>query len=137
MTDSSPDLTALNSALRAVHRSVLALLVVCAGVALWTAPAAVDPADAAGPHQLTVLAVALGVGAILTRRRRTGPVTNPRAHLGLSLASLLFAGAVGVVGAAVGAAGGARATALLYVLAGAIFALRPPAPLTLARPESP
>jgi hypothetical protein len=137
MTDASPNLSAKNAALRGVHRSVLALLVVCACAALWTAPAEIDPADAAGPPQLRYLAAALAVGAIVTRRRRAGAVVNVSSYLGLSVASLLFAGAVGVVGVAVAASGGARGTALLYVLAGAIFALRPPAPFSLEAPEAP
>ena len=47
----------------------------------------------------------------------------------MSLMSLLFAGGVGLVGVAAAAAGTPRKGALIYVLAGAIFVLRPPPPV--------
>jgi hypothetical protein len=134
MTAPPASQAALNRALRSVHRSVLATLAVCAVVIAVSA----EPAAAAGaagiPRGFAYGATALAAVAILTRRRRAA-VANPRAHVGLSLASLLSACGVGVVGVAAALAGTPRTTALVYVLAGAIFALRPPQPIA-ARPPA-
>ncbi|MFQ5418365.1 MAG: hypothetical protein ACE5FL_15170 [Myxococcota bacterium] len=127
--------TPVDVALRAVHRGVLALLLVCAGgIVLGAAPAA-NGAVGDTPRSLVTLAAGLGAAAILTRRRPGGKVRNARAHRALGLASLLCAGGVGLVGVAVAQGGGARTTALAYVLAGAIFALRPPRPAVVRPPE--
>jgi hypothetical protein len=132
MTAPPPSETTLNQALRGVHRSVLALLLVCAGVIVFTAPAGDDSPAEGSPRSLAYLAAGLGGVAILTRRRQVGAIRNLRAHLVLCVTSGLCAGGVGLVGVAVAAAGGTRTTALVYVLAGAIFALRPPPPVTAA-----
>jgi hypothetical protein len=123
-----------NRALRSVHRSVLATLAVCA-VAIALAEPPETPAGAASiPRGTTYVAVALAVASIATRRRQATPGTDARTYVGLSLASLLCAGGVGIVGVAVALAGGPRTQALAFVLAGAVFALRPPAPLALRPP---
>jgi len=125
----SPDAEiALNRALRAVHRSVLFTLGICAAVSFWTA----DPDGAAppGPRLLAVLAAGLGVVSIATRRRRSAPRGDPRREVALGLVSLLCAAGVGLAGVAVAGTGGARTTALAYVLAGTLFALLPPRRVT-------
>lgn len=126
----------LNRALRRVHRSVLLTLAVGAVVAFLSAKPGDGTLSAGAERSFTVAAVACAVASILTRRRRVagGPV-RIRSHVTLGLASLLFAGGVGLVGVALALAGGARATALVYLLAGAIFALRPPAPVAVRPSE--
>ena len=130
MTARPDSQAALNRALRGVHRSVLATLAVCAGVIAVTAEAT----TAGIARGYAYAATALAAVAILTRPRRAA-VANPRSHVAFSLASLLSAGGVGLVGVAAALAGTPRTTALLYVLAGAIFALRPPQPIA-ARPPA-
>jgi hypothetical protein len=117
---------ALNRALRGVHRSVLFTLGVCAAVIFWTADPASDGAQAPPQRLLATLAAGLGAGSILTRRRQTAPHGNPRSEVTLSVVSLLCAAAVGLLGVAVAGTGGPRTTGLVYVLAGTLFALRPP-----------
>jgi peptidoglycan/LPS O-acetylase OafA/YrhL len=126
MTPAPPSEIGLNRALRTVHRSVLFTLGVCAALCFWTAEPA--PPAAAPPNQrlLATLAAALGVTAIVTRRRRNARRGDLRREVALSLVSLLCATAVGLVGVAVAGSGGARTTALAYVLAGTLFALPPP-----------
>ena len=134
MTTVSDSQLALNRALRSVHGSVLATLAVCAiAIALAEPPEA--PAGAPSiPRGTTYVAVALAVASIATRRRHATPGTSARTYVGLSLTSLLCAGGVGVVGVTAALAGGPRAQALAFVLAGAVFALRPPAPVALRPP---
>jgi hypothetical protein len=134
MTAPPDSQAALDRALRGVHRSVLVTLAVCAGVIAASA----EPVPAAGaadvPRGFAHAATALAAVAILTRRRRAAGA-NPRGHVALSLASLLSACGVGIVGVAAALAGTPRTTALVYALAGAIFALRPPQPIA-ARPPA-
>jgi peptidoglycan/LPS O-acetylase OafA/YrhL len=113
-----------NPALRHAHRGVLAILVLCAA-----AIAATASAEASGPAdpRYGLAAIAMAVGSILARR-----VTRDRApspwHARFSLASLLLAGGIGLVGLLLATRGGSRDTALLYVLGAAILSLRlPPA----------
>ena len=109
-------------ALRRVHRALLAFLVLCA-----LAIAATGSAEGSGTVDLryTLAAIALAGASILTRRVTRTDAPSPW-HARLSLASLLLAGAIGVVGAALAASGGPRRTALLYVLGSAILSLRSP-----------
>jgi len=119
--------SAVNAALRRTHRGVLWLLAACAAaIALTPTDAGTSPA-ADLPRTYAYAASGLGIASILTRRRRV-PTTpeEARRHVHLSLASLLSAGGVGLVGVAAVAGGAPRSTALIYALAGAIFALRPP-----------
>jgi hypothetical protein len=137
MTASPASGLALNRALRRVHRSVLATLAVCAVViAVSAEPEGPTRPDGAG-RSITYAAVALAAASILTRRRSTAPVANPRAHVALCLVSLLAACGVGIAGVAAAVAGGPRTSALVYVLAGAIFALRPPKPVASGAPAAP
>ena len=128
---------ALNRALRGVHRSVLFTLGVCAAVIFWTADPARDGTAAPQQRLLATLAAALGAASILTRRRQTAPHGDPRSEVALSIVSLLCAAAVGLLGVALAGTGGPRTTGLVYVLAGTLFALRPPRGIARAPRGSP
>ncbi len=125
MNADSEAVAAQNSALRRVHRSVLATLVLCAFV-VWTAG---DP-DTSGEVDRSFTWVALGLAAasILVRRAVAPGPLGPR-HRRLLLASLLLAGSIAGVGVVLAVGGGPRGTSLLYVLGAAILALRPPPPI--------
>ncbi len=125
---------ALNRALRRVHRSALATLAVCAGVIALSAGPETPTISEGARRGFTYVAIALAVVSILTRRRPTAPIASPRAHVILSLASLLCACGLGIAGVAFAAAGGPRTAALVYALAGVIFALRPPKPVASRPP---
>jgi hypothetical protein len=116
--------TDLARALRRVQRSVLVTLAVCA---LVSATVAVDGdgVGAADPR-FTGVGVALGLVSIVARRSALAPRTRPRARVRLCLLSLLAAGAVGLTGVALALTRGEREAGILYALAGAILALRPP-----------
>ena len=118
-------LAALQLSLRRAHRSALLTLLACAVVIVLSATAGND-APAAGVDGFTYAATALAVVSILTRRRHPGRPDGVRAHVSLSLLSLVAAAGVGIVGVAAAMGGAPRTAALIYVLAGAIFALRPP-----------
>jgi len=135
MTEPSASELAQNRALRSVHRGVLVALAVCAGVIALSAEPETLPTSEGTERSFTYVAVALAVASILTRRRPTASIANPRAYVILSLASLLCAGGLGIVGVAFALAGGARGTAIVYALAGAIFSLRPPKPIA-SRPAA-
>ncbi len=118
----SDRVAALNSALRRVHRSVLATLAFCALI-VWTTGDP-DPSKAVDPR-FSWVAFGLAAASILVRRALP-PEPLGRRHLKQLLASLLFAGCVGGVGVVLAATGGPRGIALLYVLGAAILVLRPP-----------
>jgi hypothetical protein len=125
---------ALNRALRGVHRSVLVTLAVCAGVIALSAEPETPPISEGEGRSFTYVAIALAVASILTRRRSTAPIASPRAHVILSLTSLLCACGLGIVGVAFAVAGGPRTAALVYPLAGVLFSLRPPKPIASQPP---
>jgi hypothetical protein len=137
MTVSPTSETSPNRALRSVHRGVLGALAVCAVVTALSAKPGTSSISEGEQRSYTTVAVALAAASILTRRRPSARVVNPRLHLISSLASLLCAGGLGVAGVALALAGGARSTALVYALAGAIFALRPPKPIPGRPPADP
>jgi peptidoglycan/LPS O-acetylase OafA/YrhL len=130
MTTQSSREHPVNVALRRAHRSILVVLaasavVIAVGSSAPSEDTAFDP-----PRGYVYAAVGLGVASILSRRRR--PATSPeiaRVHVLLSLASLLLAAGVGLIGVAASVAGTPRNAALLFVLAGGFFALRPPPPV--------
>jgi hypothetical protein len=124
MTAPPPSFDGLNQSIRRVHRSVLVLLVAC-GVVVWLTAAA--DASEATPRPYVWGAVVFGGLAILLRPFGSGPVVRPKLVVARILISLISAAGVGLVGVASAVAGGPRTTAIAYVLAGAIFALRPPA----------
>ena len=135
MTELPTSELAQNRALRSVHRGVLAALAVCAGVIALSAEPETLPISEGAERSFTYVAVALAVASILARRRPTACIANPRAHVILSLTSLLCAGGLGIVGVAFALAGGTRGAAIVYALAGAIFSLRPPTPIA-SRPTA-
>jgi hypothetical protein len=116
---------ALATRLRTLHRSVLALLAACAAIAAFAGRA--RDADSLPPRSWTIGAVALALGVIATRRLAGSPVIGVRAHVRLSIASLAFAAALGLLAAALALEHGAARSALAFTLAGALFVLRPPA----------
>ncbi len=114
-----------NSTPRLVHRGVLAAL---AGFALviW----ATGAPDGSGEVDRGFGIAALTLAAASIVARRVAPATQLRpGHLVPQLASPLLAGGVGLVGVVLAVGGGPRGVALLYVLGGAILALRPPPPI--------
>ena len=116
--------TELAAGLQTLHRSVLALLAACA-LSAWLSG---DPelADAAPPRDWTLAAVGLAVGIIATRRLASSPVIGLRASVRLGIASLVLAGALGLLAAALSWQFGASQSALVFALAAAVFVLRPP-----------
>jgi hypothetical protein len=124
MTAANSPADDLNRAIQRVHRSVLVTLAGC-GFVVWLTGAA--DASEMTPRSYAWVAVALGGVAILARPLRSARITRPKLVVGRILVSLLAATGVGLVGVASAVAGGPRTTALAYVLAGAIFSLRPPA----------
>ena len=128
MTTPPPITDGLNRAIQRVHRSVLILLAGCA-IVVWLSTAA--DASETTPRVYAWAATALGGLAILTRPFRSVPIKNPKLVVARILISLVAAAGVGGVGVVAAVMGGPRTTALAYVLAGAIFALRPPARIKL------
>ena len=110
---------------RRVHRGVLAAL---AGFALviW----ATGAPDGSGEvdRGFGIAALALAAASIIARRVAPAPQPS-HAHLVRLVASPLLAGGVGLVGVVLALGGGPRNVAFLYVLGGAILALRPPPPI--------
>jgi hypothetical protein len=136
MTAPTPNADSLNQAIQRTHRSVLILLVGC-GAVVWLSAAA--DAYETTPRVYAWAATALGGLAILTRPFRSVRIKNPKLVVAKIVISLVAAAGVGLVGVMSAVMGGPRTTALAYVLAGAIFALRPPArihlPGTAGAPE--
>ena len=131
MTATESSIDGLNRSVARAHRSVLILLAGCAAVILLTGGA---DAMSETPRVYAYAATACGALAILTRPFRTGPIGNPKLLIARTLVSLVSAAGVGLVGVAAATAGSPRSTALVYVLAGAIFSLRPPRPLVWTPP---
>jgi hypothetical protein len=111
-----------------VHRSVLVLLGGCAVVVALSGAANQIPET---PRIYAYAATLVGGIAVLTRPFGSGPIANPRLHIMRTLVSLICAAGVGLIGVAAISAGCPRTTAVAYVIAGAIFAFRPPRPIGL------
>ena len=109
------------------HRTTLVALALCAiTIALWPTEAS---AAAAGSG-FTIAALVCAVAAIFCRQLAAAARIGARLRRISSIAGFAFAGSTGLVAVALIASDGPRATALLYTLAGAIFAIRPPAAAT-------
>jgi hypothetical protein len=122
-------------ALRRVQLGVMGVLAVCALV-VWTSPEPPEPADlGTTDRRFTLAALALGVGSVVARRQAASPRLDALLRVRLGLAALLLAGGIGLLATALARLEGDREAALLFVLGGAILALRPPAPL--AAPGTP
>jgi uncharacterized membrane protein len=120
----------VNVALRRAHRSILLVLAACAAVIAFGASGESAAPSDDPPRSYVYAATALAVASIMTRRRQVAThAATARLHVVLSLASLVFAAGVGLVGVAASVEGTSRNSALLFALAGAIFALRPPPPV--------
>ena len=109
--------------LRLVRRSVLGTLAVCALVIAFAAEASDLGAT---DRRFTLGALALGAASILARRQA---IVGTDRHLSVWLAgaSLLLAEAVGLLGLVLALTQNERDAGLLYVLGGALLALRVPA----------
>lgn len=113
-------------ALRGLHLGALGVL---AGSAVAIVSLPTDgPADAIPPRPFTLTAIALAVGVVATRRLSTSPRMGPTGRAGLAAASLVQAAALGPLSLALAHGSGATQSALVFTLAAAVFALRPPAP---------
>ena len=123
MTAPTASSDGLNQAIQRTHRSVLILLAGC-GAVVWLSTAA--DAYETTPRVYAWAATALGGLAILTRPFRSVPIKNPKLVVARIVISLVASAGVGLVGVLSDVMGGPRTTALAYVIAGAIFAMRPP-----------
>jgi hypothetical protein len=122
----------VNDALRRLHRSAIVSLALCAagiGIAALAGPEP-DPNREVG-RGYSWIAVALAAIAIVMRRTG-GRAFSVRRFVYGALVSLVAAAGLGVLGLLVALRESQATTGLLYVLAGALLVLRPPA--TLARP---
>jgi hypothetical protein len=114
----------IDVALQRVRRAVLLTFAVCAAVIAVAAPSGPGTPPASG---FPIAAIGLGLASVLSRQLSVAAPARVRVYL--SLASLLLAGGIGLVGVALALQGGPRATGLAYALGGAILCLRPPARL--------
>lgn len=127
------DSTVLERATRASHRAVLTLVAACALVsALWDG---VDPEPAPDPF-FTSLAVGLAVGTVLLRRAGTSPAVSDQTSSMFVICSHALAAGLGLLGAFIAIAHGARQTGIVFALAGGLFCLRRPTPIG-ARKKTP
>lgn len=125
-----PDPHALNESLRRLHRSALVSLALCAlaiGIAAFVSGEPAPSEEIEGPYSLAALALA--AVAILLRRSSAAPRRSLRAFVYGSVLSLLGAVGLGVLGLFVALHESLTTIGLLYTLAGALLALRPPATL--------
>ncbi|MDG2052134.1 MAG: hypothetical protein P8M78_18435 [Myxococcota bacterium] len=121
---------ALQRSLQRAHRSVLVLLAACAA---WILLQGFGPEESPPDRGWTTLGVVLGLGCVLFRRLGASPIRAPRTAFFLSLAALILAAALGLLGSWIAVTPGASRTGLLFTLAGFIFSLRPSRPGPWAR----
>jgi hypothetical protein len=111
----------VDAALRRLHLGVLATVAACALVVLAAAPGEGAPAPTSA---FPIAAVSLALASVFARQAAAAVRSRTRVYL--SLASLLLAASVALVGVVLALRGGPRGTALAYVLGAAILCLRPP-----------
>jgi hypothetical protein len=87
------------------------------------------PAPDPEPHT-TGAGLALALAAILLRRFASSAAIRPEKALWLAVSSLIAAGCLGLLGGYVAVQTGSSETGLLLTLAGFIFALRVPRPVS-------
>jgi len=122
----------LDRALRRVHRGALATLGLSAAVVAAGAAAESGESGPAPPPAYWAAAVALAAVSIVGGGPARRGALSRRAVTGL-VASLLSAGALGLLGVALALAEGLWRAALLYTVAGLLLAIRPPP--RLSRPD--
>ena len=120
------DATRINAQLRMAHRAALVALAVCA-VAVVSLPVDADAPPAARGY--TWMALGCAVASIVCRQLAESARSTQGRRLGFSIGRFAFASATGLIAIAVVLAGSSPREALLYILAGAIFAFRPPSPV--------
>ncbi len=129
MAAPAPDPAPVNTALRRLHRSTVASLFLCAvgiGIASFTQEG--SPRDEVG-GMYSWVALALAATAILTRRSGAAATGSLRGFIYASLVSMMAAAGLGILGMLVALIESQNTIGLLYTLAGALLALRPPTPL--------
>lgn len=120
------DPSALNDSLRRLHRSAIVSLALCAiGIGIASIAGTSPPPDTT-TARYSPLALALAAVAILLRRSSTGPRRSLRTFVYGSVVSLLGAVGLGLLGLFVALRESQLSMGLLYTLAGALLALRPP-----------
>ncbi len=129
MTTSDDRAGQLNRALVGLHRAVLATLAACALVILVGGLPELDRQPPPLDRLWTVAALGLATGSILTRRASIAPTSHARSFATWSIASLLLAACLGLLGVAVTRGEDRGATGLFYTLAGFLLSARPPYPL--------
>jgi hypothetical protein len=128
----------VNAALRRLHRSAIASLALCAvgiGIVILAGPRP-EPEGEAG-RWYSWIAFALAAVAIVTRRSVGGRARSLRAYVYGALASMVAAAGLGLLGMFVALRESETTIGLLYVLAGALLVLRPPALLVARTPGEP
>jgi hypothetical protein len=131
VSDAAPDPAELRRALRRVRWSVLIGLAACA-LLVATRPGG----DSGGSALHLTLAFALALASILTHQMALRPGRPLRGYVQLSVASVLCAGAIGVVGVGAWYGPGNRNLAIGCLLCAALFALRPETAVTFRRRAS-
>jgi hypothetical protein len=124
----APDPEPINRGLRRVHWSVLGTLAVCA-LLIGARALGEKPPQGDLDRSWSIAALCLAVGAILARRAAGGRIDDVRRFVVRTVAGLLLAGSLGVLGVAVAWATGRLETGLLFTVAGGLLSLRPPARL--------
>jgi hypothetical protein len=116
----------LNRSLRTGHRTVLAMIAVCAVLAAMQFSDGEEPA----PEPVTTtVALSLAVATIVARRVSTSPVIAARTRVTLIVCAWAFAFAIALLGAFLAMVEGQTQAGLVFAVAAGIFCLRPPAPI--------
>jgi hypothetical protein len=115
----------LDKSLRTSHRTVLAMIGVCAVVS-WIQPTPLE--EPAPDPTLTTIAIGLGLAVILLRGSARSSVVSPRTRTLLVLAAYASAFGLALLGAFLAVNADQPRTGLAFSLAALIFSLRPPGP---------
>ena len=113
----------LDRSLRTAHRTVLAMIALCA---VLSALQSSDGDDGAPDPTITTVAVALGLGTVVARRASTSAVISPPTRLILLLSAYACALGLAMTGSFVAMTRGQSQIGLMFALAAGIFSLRPP-----------
>lgn len=119
----------MNAALRRLHKSSIASLALCAvgiGIASLSRDGAVtDPVGG----MYSWVALGLAATAIVARRSSSAASGSLRSFVYASVASMVAASGLGVLGILVALTESQTTVGLLYTLAGTLLVLRPPTPV--------